>query len=171
MNSKTGALVEDITARVQRAVRAGDYPAIVGLYGDRTLILSDYDYLASWATSLVFEVRAAAQAQTIHVHRWVFAVPHVWYDDGDTIQARPLFTAPRQPGETETISWMSYDDGDGIDYGWVEFARRPSGEPVFDEPEYFAVPMHPLPRHPGAALHRLLTSGIPDLASALPQRP
>ncbi|SQD98933.1 hypothetical protein FMEAI12_5000025 [Parafrankia sp. Ea1.12] len=56
--------------------------------GAAALILSDYDYLASWATSLAFEVRTAAQAQTIHVHRWVFAVPHVCYHDGDTIQAR-----------------------------------------------------------------------------------
>ncbi|WP_261558212.1 hypothetical protein, partial [Frankia tisae] len=144
MNSETWTLVEDITVRVERAVSAGDYPAIVGLHGDRKLILSDYDYLASWATSLAFEIRAAAEAQAIATSRWVFAVPQVWYHDGDTIQARPLFTAPLQPGETETISWVSYDDGDGIDYGRVEFARRPNGEPVFDEAEYFTTPMHPM---------------------------
>ncbi|WP_239396498.1 hypothetical protein [Frankia sp. CiP3] len=171
MNSETWALVEDIATRVQHAVRAGDHPAIVGLYGDRNLTLSDYDYLISWATSLAFEIRAATQAQAIATHRWVFAVPQVWFHDGDTIQACPLFTAPLQLGETETISWMSYDEGDGIGYGRVEFARRPNGDPVFEEPEYFTTPMNPLPRHSGAALHRLLAANIPDLPSALPRRP
>jgi hypothetical protein len=169
MNSETAVLVEDITARVQRAVRAGDYPAVVGLHGDRKLILSDYDYLISWATSLEFEIRTAAKTQANATHRWVFAVAQVWYDDGDTIQARPLHTAPLQPGEVETISWMSYDADDGIAYGRVQFARRPGGEPVFDDAEYFAEPMQPLNRLPGSAMHRLLVSGIPDLASALPQ--
>ncbi|KQC35380.1 hypothetical protein [Frankia sp. ACN1ag] len=170
MNSETADLVEGITSRVQRAILAGDYPAIVGLHGERTLILSDYDYLISWATSLEFEIRAAAQAQANATHRWVFAVAQVWYDDGDTIQARPLHTAPLQLGETETISWMSYDAEDGIDYGRVQFARRPGGEPVFDDAEYFAEPMQPLNRLPGSAMHRLLVAGIPDLAAALPQR-
>ncbi len=170
MNSETAVLVEDITARVQRAVCAGDYPAIVGLRGERTLVLSDYDYLASWATGLEFEIRAAAKAQANATHRWVFAVAQVWYDDGDTAQARPLHTAPMQPGEVETISWMSYDADDGIDYGRVQFARRPGGEPVFDDAEYFAEPMRPFNRLPGSAMQRLLVAGIPDLASALPQR-
>ncbi len=31
MNSETWAVVEDITTRVQRALRAGDHPAIVDL--------------------------------------------------------------------------------------------------------------------------------------------
>jgi len=128
MNSETAVLVEDITARVQRAVCAGDYPAIVGLHGERTLVLSDYDYLMSWATGLEFEIRAAAKAQANATHRWVFAVAQVWYDDGETIQARPLHTAPLQPREVETISWMSYDADDGIDYGQVPFARRPGGQ-------------------------------------------
>ena len=155
---------------MQRAVRAGDYPAIVGLHGDRTLVLSDYDYLMGWATALDFEIRAAAKAQANATHRWVFAVAQVWYDDGETILARPLHTAPLQPGEIETISWMSYDDGDGIDYGRVQFARRPGGQPVFDDAECFDTPMHPLHRLPGSAMHRLLVAGTPDLAAALPQR-
>jgi hypothetical protein len=140
----------------------------VGLHGERTLILSDYDYLFSWATALEFEIRAAARAQAIATRRWVFAVPQVWYDDGETIQARPLFTAPLQPGETETITWMSCDADDGVDYGRVQFARRPGGEPVFDDAEYFDYPVHALNRAPGAAMHRLLTAGIPDLAAHLP---
>jgi len=170
MNSETAVLVEDITARVQRAVRAGDYTAIVGLHGERKLILSDYDYLINWATSLEFEIRAAAKAQANATKRWVFAVAQVWYDDGETIQARPLHTAPLQPGEIETISWMSYDADDGVDYGRVQFARRPGGQPVFDDAVYFTDPMQPLNRLPGSAMHRLLLAGIPDLASALPQR-
>ncbi|MBL7502009.1 hypothetical protein I6A84_02450 [Frankia sp. CNm7] len=171
MNSETAILVEDITTRVQRAIRVGDYPAIVGLHGERTLILSDYDYLTNWVTSLDFEIRAAAKAQVNTTHRWVFAVAQVWHDDGDTIQARPLFTGPLQPGETETIHWMSCDADDGIDYGRVQFARRPDGEPVFDDAEYFACPMDAGNRLPGAAMHRLLTAGIPDLATAIQQRP
>ncbi|ORT50895.1 hypothetical protein [Frankia sp. KB5] len=169
MNSETTLLVEDITARVQRAVRSGDYPAIVGLQGERKLILSDYDYLFTWATALEFECRSAARAQAIGTRRWVFAVPQVWFDDGEIMQARPLFTSPLLPGETETITWMSCDEDDGVDYGRVEFARRPNGEPVFDDIEYFDFPVHALNRMPGAAMHRLLTSGIPDLAAHLPR--
>jgi len=169
MNRETALLVEDITARVQRAVRAGDYPAIVGLHGERTLILSDYDYLFSWATALEFEIRSAARAQAIGTYRWVFAVPQVWFDDGEIIQARPLFTSPLLPGETETITWMSCDADDGVDYGRVQFARRPGGEPVFDDAEYFDFPVQALQRTPGAAMHRLLNAGIPDLAAQLPR--
>ncbi|ABD11163.1 hypothetical protein CcI156_17935 [Frankia sp. CcI156] len=168
MNTHTWTLIEDITARVQRAVRAGDQPAILGLHGTRNLIVSDYDYLCSWATALAFEIRAAAQAQSNATHRWVLAVPQVWYDDGEIIQARPLHTAPVQADEQEAITWMSCDDTDGVDYGRVPFTRRPNGEPVFDDPEYFTSPVHSLQRTPGAALHRLLTANIPDLASHLP---
>lgn len=170
MNADTWTLVEDITSRVQRAVRTGDYPAILGLQGDQNLFLSDYPYLTSWATALEFEIRAAATAKAIHTHRWLLAVPQVWYDDGEIIQARPLYTAPLQPGETETISWMSYDATDGVDYGRVEFARRPDGQPVFDDLEYFTSPVQPLPRHPGGALHRLLVADI-DLSEITPSLP
>ncbi|WP_235609010.1 hypothetical protein, partial [Frankia casuarinae] len=134
-------------------------------------VLTDRPYLISWATALAFEIRAAAHAQSNATHRWVFAVPQVWYEDGDLIEARPLFTAPVQPDEQEAITWMSCDDTDGIDYGRVPFTRRPGGEPVFDDPEYFTSPVRPLQRTPGAALHRLLTAGIPDLASHLPATP
>ncbi|MBL7491889.1 hypothetical protein I6A60_20170 [Frankia sp. AgB1.9] len=169
MNSETAELVEDITGRVQRAVCAGDYPAIVGLQGERTLVVSDYDYLFNWATALEFEIRTAARAQAIATYRWVFAFAQVWHDDGETILARPLHAGPLQPGETETISWMSCDADDGVDYGRVQFARRPGGQPVFDEAEYFDTPMDALNRLPGSAMHRLLMAGIPDLAAALPR--
>ncbi|MEX5709140.1 hypothetical protein AB1484_12725 [Parafrankia sp. FMc6] len=171
MNTDTWTLVEDITGRVQQAVSAGDYPAILGLHGRRNLVLTDRPYLISWATALAFEIRAAARAQSNATHRWVLAVPQVWYQDGDLIEARPLFTAPVQPDEQEAITWMSCDDTDGIDYGRVPFTRRPGGEPVFDDPEFFTSPIRPLQRTPGAALHRLLTAGIPDLASHLPAHP
>ncbi|WP_261558202.1 hypothetical protein [Frankia tisae] len=133
---------------------AGDYPAILGLQGDRNLSLSDYPYLTSWATALAFEIRAAATAQASHTHRWILAVPQVWYDDGEIIQARPLYTMPLQPSETETISWMSYDATDGVDYGRLPFACRPDGQPVFDDLDYFTSPVQPLLRHPGGALRR-----------------
>ncbi|GLX04600.1 hypothetical protein Misp03_15270 [Microbispora sp. NBRC 16548] len=38
---------------------------------------------------------------------------------------------------------MSFDRGDGIDYGRVAYARRPSGEPVFEEPEIFEIGIRP----------------------------
>ncbi|WP_344855964.1 hypothetical protein [Planomonospora alba] len=47
---------------------------------------------------------------------------------------------------------MSCDRGEGVDYGRVAYARRPSGEPVFDGPEVFAAGIRPHEGMPGFAL-------------------
>jgi hypothetical protein len=150
-------LVEDVTGRVERAVRAGDCPAIVGLCGERDLFLSDYDYLCHRLCAVAFEHRASTYARKIAARRWVFAVPQVWHYGDDAIEARPLFTGPVEPDEQEAILWMSFDVEDGVDYGRVLFARRPSGEPVFDSAQYLDGPALPTTDTPGNVLLRLLT--------------
>jgi hypothetical protein len=162
MNPDTQKLVEDVTGRIQRAIRAEDYPAIVGLHGDRTLFLSDYDYVCHRLCAVAFEHRAFTHAQKVTAVRWVFAVPQVWRYDGDLIEARPPFTGQVEPDEQETIIWMSYDSNDGVDYGRVLYARRPNGEPVFENPEYLRSAAQPMIDMPGYVLLRLLTEEQDD---------
>ncbi|MBB5966438.1 hypothetical protein [Planomonospora venezuelensis] len=59
---------------------------------------------------------------------------------------------PLREGEQEAITWMSCDRDDGVDYGRVAYARRPSGEPVFEDPEVFTVGVRPHEGIPGFAL-------------------
>ena len=45
---------------------------------------------------------------------------------------------------------MSFDAEDGVDYGRVPYTRRPSGEPIFDDPEIITIGVraeHPMPGH------------------------
>ncbi|MGC9537784.1 hypothetical protein [Streptomyces sp. UG1] len=63
---------------------------------------------------------------------------------------------PLREGEREAIAWMSFDTADGVDYGLVPYTRS-NGEPIFDEPEVFTVPLHPRDKAPGRILLRTLT--------------
>jgi hypothetical protein len=47
---------------------------------------------------------------------------------------------------------MAFDRTDGVDYGRVAYARRPNGEPVFEDPEVFTVPLRPGELMPGYTL-------------------
>ncbi|MEV0220313.1 hypothetical protein [Streptomyces sp. NPDC050704] len=152
MNQDTEHLLRDVVARLERAIHDRDCPAIVALQGKRTLVLSDYDYLRDEPTASAFEERAAAKAREIHAVRWVFAVPQVLVPVEDGVAARAVANLPLREGEQEAITWMSCDRSDGVDYGWVPYARRPGGEPVFDEPEVVMVPVQPGDRVPGAHL-------------------
>jgi hypothetical protein len=51
---------------------------------------------------------------------------------------------------------MSFDQSDGVEYGRVPYTRRPSGEPVFDEPEMFTVGVRPAEHMPGYTLLQAL---------------
>jgi hypothetical protein len=152
MNDKTAALLFDVVERLQRSIIARDCPAIVALEGERRLILTDYDYLRDPQAGTSFESRAAAKAREIQVERWVLAVPQVWVITSDKIFSRAVSNHPLHKGEQEAITWMSFDRSDGVDYGRVPYTRRPSGEPVFDEPEKLAVGVHPAEHMPGYAL-------------------
>ncbi|GGT06224.1 hypothetical protein GCM10010156_74670 [Planobispora rosea] len=160
MNDETAALLFDVLERLQQNIAARGCPAIVALEGEQKLVLSDYDYLRDPRSALSFETRAAARAQEIQATRWVFAVPLVWVAAADTVYSRAVSNHPLREGEQETITWMSFDEGDGVDYGRVPYARRPSGEPVFDDPEMFAVGVRAAPAMPGRTLlHRLFPAG------------
>lgn len=141
-----------VTDRVQRAIEDREAPAVVALQGDRLLVLSDYDYLRDRETATAFEARAAEKAQDIHAVRFVFAVPQVWLPTDRGISGRAVSNLPLREGEREVIAWMSYDAADGVDYGHVPYTRRPSGEPVFDDPEIFTGSVRPYEEYPGRFL-------------------
>lgn len=158
MNDETVALLFDVVERLQQSIGAHEHPAIVALEGERRLVLSDhdYDYLRDPWSAAAFETRAAAEAADIRATRWVFAVPLVWVTTPEAVYSRPASAHPLREGEQETITWTSYGENDGVDYGRVPYARRPSGEPVFDNPEKFAVGVRPAPSMPGQTLLRAL---------------
>jgi hypothetical protein len=153
MNEETAALLFDAVGRLEKSIIARDCPAVVILDGVRRLVLSDYDYLRNESAASSFEARAAAKAREIGVMRWVLAVPQVWvFRPPDTVAMRAVSNHPLREGEQEAITWMSCDRGEGVDYGRVAYARRPSGEPVFEEPEVFTVGVRPQESMPGFAL-------------------
>jgi hypothetical protein len=156
MNDALAALLFDVVGRLERSIRAHESPAIVALEGQRNLTLSDYDYLRDDDAAGAFERRAADQARRIAALRWVLAVPQVWVINERDIEVRAVSSHPLRPEEQEAITWMAFDQADGIDYGRVPYARRPSGEPVFGEPEVFTVPLIPGERMPGHTLLRSL---------------
>ncbi|MFH8811098.1 hypothetical protein ACH4GZ_28370 [Streptomyces hygroscopicus] len=157
MNHDTEILLRNVAGRLEKAVRERDCPAMVALQGDRTLVLSDYDYLRDDLTAEAFEHRAAEKAQQIHAVRFVFAVPRVWLFDQDVVYGRAVANLPLRQGEQELIAWMSFDADDGVDYGYLPYARRPRGEPVFDDHTVITVPVQPYEEFPGRHLLRALT--------------
>lgn len=154
MNDETEALLHDVAERLQRSIIARDCPAIVVLDGRPRLAMSDYDYLRDPQTAKHFEERAAAKARETGAARWVFAVPQVWVVSADSVYTRAVSNHPLREGEQEAITWMSFDQADGIDYGRVPYSRRPNGEPIFDEPEIFTVGIRPTESMPGYVLLR-----------------
>ncbi|MDX3106894.1 hypothetical protein [Nonomuraea angiospora] len=152
MNDETAELLFDVVGRLEKSIIARDCPAIVALQGERQLVLSDYDYLRDQQSATDFENRAATKAQEIAATRWIFAVPQVWLITPDTVFSRAVSNHPLREGEQEAITWMSFDQGDGVDYGRVPYTRRPNGEPVFDEPEMFTVGVRPAEHMPGYTL-------------------
>ncbi|MFC4058928.1 hypothetical protein ACFOWE_11515 [Planomonospora corallina] len=163
MNDETTALLFDVVGRLEKSIVARDRPAIVALDGERRLVLSDYDYLRDEPTAAAFEARAAAKAHEIAATRWVLAVPQVWvFTPPSTVSVRAVSNHPLREGEQEAITWMSCDRGDGVDYGRVAYARRPSGEPVFEDPEVFTVGIRPHEGMPGFALLQAYLADEPN---------
>ncbi|MGP4102278.1 hypothetical protein [Nonomuraea sp. KM90] len=152
MNDETAALLFDVVGRLEKSIIARECPAIVAIQGERLLVLSDYDYLRDQQTATSFERRAATKAQELAATRWVFAVPQVWTITSDKVFSRAVSNHPLRDGEQEAITWMSFDLSDGVDYGRVPYIRRPTGEPVFDEPEMFRIGVRPAENMPGYAL-------------------
>ncbi|WP_157857407.1 hypothetical protein [Streptomyces yerevanensis] len=56
-----------------------------------------------------------------------------------------------------TESKVSYDAHDGVDYGFVPYARRPNGDPIFADPEVFTAAVRPREQAPGWTLLHALT--------------
>jgi hypothetical protein len=156
VNQDTENLVLDVAGRLERAILERDCPAMVALQGDRILVLSDYDYLRDEPAAAAFELRAAEKARGNHTSRFVFAVPQVWVETGDSIQARAVSNHPLREDEREVIAWMSYDAQDGVDYGFVPYVRRPNGEPIFAAPEVFTAAVRPREQAPGWILLQCL---------------
>jgi hypothetical protein len=157
MNDETAALLIDVVGRLEGSIRARDCPAIIALDGIRLLVLTDYDYLRDEATAQAFERRAAGKAQEIDTVRWVLAVPQVWVASKGIVSVRAVSNHPLREGEQEAITWMSFDRNDGIDYGRVAYARRPNGDPIFEEPEMFTIEVRPAEGMPGVTLlHALM---------------
>ncbi|MEQ4720911.1 hypothetical protein [Nonomuraea sp. B19D2] len=159
MNDETAELLFDVIGRLEKSIIARDCPAIVALRGERQLVLSDYDYLRDEQSATAFETRAAAKAQEIAATRWIFAVPQVWLITPDKVYSRAVSNHPLREGEQEAITWMSFDQSNGVDYGRVPYTRRPNGEPVFDDPEMFTVAVRPAEHMPG---YTLLQACFPD---------
>ncbi|MFF1679466.1 hypothetical protein ACFVYG_25965 [Streptomyces sp. NPDC058256] len=157
MNHDTEILLRSVAARLERAICERDCPAMVTLQGDRNLVLSDYDYLRDDSTATAFELRAAEKAQQIHATRFAFVVPQVWLFEQDVVYGRAVANLPLREGEQELIAWMSYDAEDGVDYGYLPYVRRPSGEPVFEDHTVFTVPVQPYDDFPGRHLLHALT--------------
>ncbi|MCA2229421.1 hypothetical protein [Nonomuraea aurantiaca] len=156
MNDETAALLFDVVERLEKSIIAREGPAIVALRGERLLVLSDYDYLRDEQSAAAFERRAAAKGQEIAATRWILAVPQVWVITPDRVFSRAVSNHPLREGEQEAITWMSFDQSDGVEYGRVPYTRRPSGEPVFDEPEMFTVGVRPAEHMPGYTLLQAL---------------
>ncbi|MEO3874179.1 hypothetical protein ABGB18_35720 [Nonomuraea sp. B12E4] len=153
MNEATAHLLFDVVERMEKNIIARECPAIVAMQGATKLVLSDYDYLRDIGTAEAFEVRAAEKALEIDASRWVLAVPQVWlFKPPSTIAVRAVSNHPLREGEQEAITWMSFDQEDGVDYGRVVYVRRPSGEPVFEDPEIFEVGVRPEETMPGFVL-------------------
>src|SRR5262245_34524372 len=158
MNDTTWTLVTDVVDRVQKSIQMTDYPAIVILDGDRRQILADYDYVHGEDARTAFETRAAESARALHAHRFTLAVPQIIELLPDGLQAHPFVVRPLREGEQESVVWTAYDAGDGVDYGWAPYTRRPAGQPVFDKPSTFHLPTLPTDGFPGVLLLRLLTA-------------
>ncbi|MBN6050780.1 hypothetical protein JYK22_02445, partial [Nonomuraea sp. RK-328] len=156
MNDKTAGLLLDVVGRLEKSIVSRDCPAIVAMEGERLLVLSDYDYLRNENAATAFEARAASKALEIGATRWVLAVPQVWIITADSVLSRAVSNHPLREGEQEAITWMSFDRTHGVDYGRVPYVRRPSGEPIFDEPEVFTVGVRPAESMPGYVLLRTL---------------
>ncbi|MCT9929818.1 hypothetical protein N5079_06245 [Planotetraspora sp. A-T 1434] len=153
MNEATAHLLFDVVERLEKNIVARECPALIAMEGQRRLFLSDYDYLRDRAAATAFETRAADKVLEIDATRWVMAVPQVWlFTPPSTIAVRAVSNHPLREGEQEAITWMSFDRDDGVDYGRVAYARRPSGEPVFEEPEIFDVGIRPKSEMPGFLL-------------------
>ncbi|MEU6720781.1 hypothetical protein ABZ897_55800 [Nonomuraea sp. NPDC046802] len=153
MNEATAHLLFDVEERMEKNIMARECPAIVAIQGATKIVLSDYDYLRDAETAEAFEARAAEKALEIDAVRWVLAVPQVWlFKPPNTITTRAVSNHPLREGEQEAITWMSFDQEDGVDYGRVAYARRPSGEPVFEAPEIFEVGVRPEETMPGFVL-------------------
>ncbi|MFE0099821.1 hypothetical protein [Streptomyces sp. NPDC059009] len=162
VNQHTEELLRDVVARMERAIRDRDCPAMVAVQGDRTLMLSDYDYLRDEPTADAFEERAAVQVRAVHAVRWVFAVPQVLVLAGSAMAARAVSNHPLREGEREAVLWVSCDRRDGVDYGLVPYGRRPDGAvAAFGEPEVFTVALRPGDKLPGRRLlHCLELPGL-----------
>jgi hypothetical protein len=156
MNDDVVALLSAAVERVEQHIRADEYPAVVAVDGQRTLMLSDYDYLRSRAVAAAFERRAATHARRVAATRWVLAVPQVWMINERDVGVRAVSPHPLREGEQEAITWMAFDQTDGVDYGRVPYTRRPNGEPVFGEPEMFTAPVLAGELMPGNTLPRSL---------------
>ncbi|MFG1697106.1 hypothetical protein [Nonomuraea sp. NPDC049309] len=153
MNEATAHLLFDVVERLENNIVALECPAMVAMEGRNKLVLSDYDYLRDTTTAEAFEAKAAEKALEIDAVRWVLAVPQVWlFKPPSTISVRAVSNHPLREGEQEAITWMSFDRDDGVDYGRVAYVRRPSGEPVFEDPEIFDVGIRPAETMPGFVL-------------------
>jgi hypothetical protein len=86
--------------------------------------------------------------------------PQVWVVKAGVVSTRAVSNYPLREGEQEAITWTSFDADDGVDYGRVLFARRPHGQPVFDDPEIFSVKaqVRSAPSTPGYTLLHALTA-------------
>ncbi len=159
MSPDTAALLSQVCGRLERSIRERDAPAIAALQGEQVLTLSDYDYLRDDATAAAFEDRAAVKARELGARRWVLAVPQVWVITPEQVSVRAVSNLPLRDGEQEAITWMAFDAAHGVDYGLVPYGRRPSGEPVFGEPEVITARVQAAPGMPGyRMLHALMGS-------------
>ena len=159
MTSETLKILTRVIESLKRQVSIGECPAMVALDGTRPVTMSDYDYQSNEAAAASFEQRAAAKARETSATRWIIAVPQVWLIVDEVVFTRAVSNLPLRPGESEAITWMSFDLAEGVDYGRVQFTRRPSGKPVFGDIEVVVAQASPAPSMPGHTLLHLTADG------------
>jgi hypothetical protein len=155
MTPETLDILARLVEALKRQVSVGECPVMVALDGVRPLTMSDYDYQRDDVAAASFEQRAAAKARETGATRWVIAVPQVWLVAGKVVATRAVSNLPLRPGESEAITWMSFDNAEGVDYGRVPFTRGPSGKAVFGDIEIVIAQASPTPSMPGYTMLRL----------------
>jgi hypothetical protein len=166
MNFESNILLDTTIGEVQKALRAGDQPAIAVLEGALFRQHSFADYLRDPAKAAGYDQRLAAEVPEVDLDRLIVAAPMVVTPlpaVGEDVQRlRSPFTGPLNTdhGEYEVIAYTLFDVADGVTTGMVPFTRNPDATFSFgadgDEDFVVSIPVNPSQDFPGVGLLRLI---------------
>jgi hypothetical protein len=166
VNFESNILLDTTIGKVQKALRAGDQPAIAVLEGAQFREHSYADYLRDPARADVYDQRLAAEIPDVDLDRLIIAAPMVVTPlpavGEDALRLRSPYTGPLRDdhNEYEVIAYLLFDVDEGIDTGMVPFSRNPDATFTFgvdgDEEFVVSIPVSPSPGFPGVGLLRLI---------------